>query len=451
MKTNSTNFLQQALSKLYHKTILSLNSAFCLALITIFSLAAAASNKMPKGNDFNYMPGSISALLNIPEFNSEDSVQSTCVQIINDSLWCNNNAIYWNFCVKNPDAGTLNPGNAVQIYLPPGVILLASSLPVGSALYDLGGGYYLVLYPPLAPGEEICRITLEIQNSTPGELCMPLFAHYGNAATGELFGCCTEQNIKCITIPECASPCADISDAVILCNDGYYDMDISITNTWGSEATSVTLHPIGYTPDITLPVTSLPDGATGTYTGLDLSGYSLIEGDDFCFEIILHHEHLVGAILCDSICTTDTLCLTVPPCETCICGNWIAQQIDSVDVFCNGSINVSCNVDPFFHFEYLCGGSCTSLIEMQITNPDGIPVAFWTGNGFLNASGLLFDTNGDYLVNLSVHCGTTLCDSCSFIIHVDCGSSCCGTWGTNFFSIDGGVYNVFESLALRCF
>ncbi len=440
MKTEPTLFAKKNFRDRFSIGTLSMRWAFYLLVIILFSTEA---NAFESKNNFNKFSRST-----FPEFvlnesyNSEDSVQSTCVQIINDSLWCNNNSIYWNFCVKNPDAGTLNPSNAVQIYMPPGVILLASSLPVGSALYDLGGGYYLVLYPPLAPGEEICGITLEIQNSTPGELCLPLFAHYGNAATGELYGCCTEQNIKCITIPECESPCADINEAIVICNDGSYDLDISLTNTWGADATSVTLHPLGYSSDITLA--SLADGATGTYPGLDLSGYSLTEGDDFCFEIILHHEHLVGAILCDSICRTDTLCLTVPPCETCICGNWIAQQIDSVDVFCNESINVSCNADPFFHFEYLCGGSCTSLIEMQITNPDGIPVAFWTGNGILNASGLIFDTNGDYVVNLSVHCGTTLCDSCSFIIHVDCGSSCCGTWGTNFFSIDGGVYNVFE-------
>jgi Secretion system C-terminal sorting domain len=361
--------------------------------------------------------------------------ENTCVEIINDSLWCDDNHLFWNFCVKNPDAGTLSTNNAIQLYFPDGEILVPSTLPASVALTDLGSGYYLLQYfaNPLSPGNVLCGITLEIHHAVSTDLCLSTFGHYENVETGQVISCCQDtNNVKCLTVHQCYSSCAEITSAEIQCVNGAYQLDLAVYNASASVADYITLHPLGMSPDIQITSSTINPGSITYFDPIDISSLALAQDSSFCFELIIHHGYYVGAVLCDSSCTSGTICVPVPECASC-CGSWnlaswstLSMAQPPVNFNCGDSI-YTCSDSLNIQLSYTFPIGCTGTLQYELFDEFGLPISY---QPIANGNAMIFPAPQGpfYTVIVTPVTNNGSCDPCTFTVVKECVQSCCGSW-----------------------
>ncbi|MBC8172820.1 MAG: T9SS type A sorting domain-containing protein, partial [Chitinophagales bacterium] len=282
----------------------------------------------------------------------------------------------------------------------------------------------------LAPGTSSPQVVL-INWLTPG------------AIEGDSIACTDTILFYCDPPP--LDPCGEI-DGNIICNeDGTYQYNFTFTNnsTYSVTAivfTSVTPY-LNIIPNPVFPGSPvLPDSSYSGSITIDPGIYP--PGTTFCFDLSLADS---TGFCCH---TMDSICLTLPECGTCACGDWdifsyVYDEITSL-VECNVTVTTLDAGDAitFTGGGYNCIGdsTCTGEISWTLTGPT-------TASGTGLPSFTLV-SSGLYTLTLIGSCNGTPCDTCIiyFDVHEEEEECNCGTWEPfNITDESGGgidTYNV---------
>ncbi|MFZ1610630.1 MAG: PKD domain-containing protein [Chitinophagales bacterium] len=262
----------------------------------------------------------------------------------------------------------------------------------------------------------------------------------------------------------CTSPlentCGEIIGDIICNADGTYSYNYTFTNNSTQAVTmlvftSVTPY-VNIIPNPILPAS--PILPAGTYSGTVIIDPGIyLPGTTICFDLTLADS---TGWCCH---TMDSICITLPECNSCECGDWTTFSFDSFDAI-NGDVNCGDSLDfevgntiVFYAGGYTCIGDslCTSAIT-------------WTMNGPVSGSGtgyptFNFSVAGSYTLTLYGECGGNICDSCIIYFEIADEECECGTWtpfnltdesggGIDTYDVEcGGTYSGIETFGYISF
>jgi uncharacterized repeat protein (TIGR01451 family) len=249
--------------------------------------------------------------------------KDTCAEFVNDRIYCDTltGLPTYSFCIRNNSTFT---ANTIKIKLPAGVGVSNVVAPAGVTYNGITGGYMKFTYNAGLPGggTDLCTFRFAFSSGvTPGQVvCLGLALHRG---TVPAYPECCEDSLyqRCITIPDCSDPCADVLEPVMKClSNGQYVIQFKVKNGGQlSEINQIKLQrtspgapAIVFTHNFSTPL--LPGQTSGliTYT----LPFSPLPGTLFCYRIIAYDLHVIAGELCvrDS-CFGDRFCLRAPECR----------------------------------------------------------------------------------------------------------------------------------------
>lgn len=244
-----------------------------------------------------------------------------CIEPVNKTITCDASTgkPVINFCLKNLDPvpvqffGITIPTNVsfTTLALPPGAILLYTNPTNGMRVYRT--------LNPITTGDSACSFRFQIDGGIykNQQLCIELkrftlFDQYGN-----FLNCCIDPIPLCFTMPDCSDDCADIVNASISCNYANQRvLSFQVKNNTAFNLTGYESHKIGALPNDNFAgffIPTVPPGALSQVINHIIPS-TIPSGSSYCFTNTVHYLYYTPDHVCDTVCYSDTLCLTVPYC-----------------------------------------------------------------------------------------------------------------------------------------
>ena len=295
----------------------------------------------------------------------------------------------------------------------------------------------------------------------------------------EVVACIDTLNMDCP--PPVMDTCMIVTPHAVSCNaDGTYSFSMTVSNVSNPphNATIVSLLPVAPTTSLDyMPQTFGPLNANSTATyNLTLNGNP---GDVIKF-YVRFQEILFPPPMEDNWCCyqKDTLCITLPPCDTCVCLGFDSLAFYQPPFTNNDGYNipVHCNNQPsqmlpwipndgFYPFigNLLCSDSCDSKVNYSVVSQDtGLPVAGGTALSYpIGNNTTHFEINpgispipGSYQLVLTGHCGMDSCVCRIDFIVPNCDTCACGTFSDISYRPFQGAPNIntacSDTLTAQC-
>jgi len=256
------------------------------------------------------------------------------------------------------------------------------------------------------------------------------------------------------------NPCGEIIGDIICNEDGTYSYNYTFTNNSPQTVSMLVFTSVSpfvnIIPNPIIPASPvLPDSSYSGTVIIDPGIYP--PGTTICFDLTLADA---TGWCCH---TMDSICITLPECDTCACGEWTTFSFDSFDAI-NGDVNCGDTIDfevgntiVFYAGGYTCIGD--SLCTSELT---------WTMSGPVSGSGtgyptFNFSVAGNYTLTLSGSCDGNICDSCVIYFEIADEACECGTWmpfnltdesggGIDTYDVEcGGTYSGIEPFGFISF
>ena len=230
------------------------------------------------------------------------------------------------------------------------------------------------------------------------------------------------------------NPCGDIHGEITCVGDGTYQYDFTFTN---NSTHNVTMLVFTNTNPVLNVIPNPIMLGSPVVPGDSITSSVIIDpgmwppGTDFCFDLTLADA---TGWCCHEM---DSICITLPECDTCECGNWDLFTMgtsDGLEVFVECGINISI-VNPGTTVTFLTGGyNCIgdSTCVGEIT---------WTLNGPVTTSGIglptfTVTTGGVYTLTIVGSCDGNACDTCVITFTVPEVCDCGGGWQSFGMNVD---------------
>lgn len=288
---------------------------------------------------------------------------------------------------------------------------------------------------PLGSTPGLTNICLNLAPSTPSPQVVLV-----NWFTPNIYG---DDSIACVDTllfyceaPE-VNPCGEIVGTLECLEDGTYQYNYTFTNNSTYNVGMLMFTSIS--PAITIipnPVLlGTPVPPSGTYTGSVIINPGIYPpGTTFCFDLTLADE---TGWCCHAM---DSICLTLPECDSCACGVWEGFMVITDDgttqsVKCDDDVTFAQvgDVITFISGGYSCIGdsSCTSSLSWSLSGPVSL-----TGVGLPSFT---ITAAGNYALTIYGSCGGNVCDTCTIYFVVAEDEDCeCGDWESFIISDESG-------------
>ncbi len=239
-----------------------------------------------------------------------------CVQPVHEKIYCDpvTGKPVVEFCLTNL---TSQNRSFFGITMPAGVSVTNLTSPSDANLIYNSGMMVFETTSPIPPNGTACTFRFQIDGGIykGQDLCIDLksFTYYNSQ--GQFLNCCIDPTPLCLTIPDCEDDCADIVDASIRCINGQRVLTYKLKNNFYAQLDAYESFTVNGTPaDYFFGFFSPPVllGNTSPWISHVIPN-SIASGSTYCFTNTVHMYYSNGHP-CDSICYTDTVCLTVPYC-----------------------------------------------------------------------------------------------------------------------------------------
>lgn len=230
------------------------------------------------------------------------------------------------------------------------------------------------------------------------------------------------------------NPCGEIHGEITCVGDGTYQYDFTFIN---NSTQNVTMLVFTNTNPVLNVIPNPILLGSPVVPGDSITSSVIIDpgiwppGTDFCFDLTLADA---TGWCCHEM---DSICITLPECDTCSCGTWEFFTMETSDgaaflVECGAGISI---IDPGTTVNFVGGGytcigdsTCTGTLTWTLTGP-----VTASGTGYPS---ITFTSGGLYTLTFVGSCGGDACDTCVITFDVPEVCDCGGGWQTFGMNVD---------------